>query len=206
MMPYRGRPQYEQAGSGMAQRDTIRQNLTPKQLRALDLYLVGKRDEQVARAVGVSRQTVNSWRNHDQRFIDELRCRQNEMTRTLRDQQRALAWKAMDVVTKALDEGDAKTALEIGKLLGLFSPVPLPEGPETIEQLEQHRAALRRIAGQVESESEQDRERRAHRQARAEAEQAYTDKLIEEMTPIDQEVYRRRLAEILAQETRNEAS
>ena len=103
----------------------------------------------------------------------------------------------MSVVTRALDEGDAKIALEIGKILGLFAPVPLPEGPETIEQLQERRAEQRCVASQVVTENEEDRERRAHRQARAEAEQAYADRLIEEMIPMDETVYERRLAELL---------
>lgn len=55
----------------------------------------------------------------------------------------------MDVVSQALDEGNAKITLEIGKSLGLLAPVHLPEGPETIERLEEHRTALRRAASQV---------------------------------------------------------
>jgi hypothetical protein len=184
----------------ITERDTTRQNLTPRQLRAIESCLAGRRDEPIAKAVGVSRQTVNTWRNHDQTFIDELQCRRNAMTRTMHDKLLALAWKAIDVVSQAVEKGDARVALEIGKSLGLFAPVQFPEGPETIEQLEEHRATMDRVASEMATQSEGDKERRAHRQARAEAEQAYTGRLIEEMTPMDVGVYERRLAELLAQE------
>ena len=82
----------------------------------------------------------------------------------------------------------------------MFAPVQLPEGPETIEQLEEHRAALKRIASEVPTESEKDRARPAHLQARAEAEKAYQDELLESLTPMDEKVFERRFAELPGQE------
>jgi len=182
--------------------DKTRQNLTPKQRRAIELCLAGRRDEEIARTVGVSRQTVNAWRNHSQPFADELQCRQNALTRVMHDQQRALAWKAVEVVTRALEEGDAKVALEIGKALGLFVPIALPEGPETIEELEEHRAWLQRFEEGLAKEREKHRAKRARDQARADAQQAYAEKMIEEALPVDEEVYRQRLAELLPEQSK----
>lgn len=149
----------------------------------------------------MTRQTASGWRRNDQLFIDELRCRQNAMSRALRDQQLALTWKVMEIVIRELDQGNPKIAVEIGKSLGLFCPVPLPCGPETVEEMQEQRAAQCLLASQAAAENEKDRERRAHLQARAEAEQAYARELIEAMTPMDEEVYKQKRAELLARNT-----
>jgi excisionase family DNA binding protein len=49
-----------------------RPKLTPKQHAAIDELLRGRTDARAARAAGVSRQTVNIWRNHHAAFRAEL--------------------------------------------------------------------------------------------------------------------------------------
>jgi FixJ family two-component response regulator len=50
-------------------------SLTQKQERALEMVVRGCSDVEVARKVGVSRQIINSWRNHDTGFQYELEVR-----------------------------------------------------------------------------------------------------------------------------------
>ena len=52
----------------MTANDKNRQ-LNQKQLNAIELLLQGGTDSEVAEAVGVSRQTVNEWKNHDPNFV-----------------------------------------------------------------------------------------------------------------------------------------
>jgi excisionase family DNA binding protein len=49
-----------------------RPKLTPKQHVAIVAFLRGRTDARAARAAGVSRQTVNIWRNHHAAFRAEL--------------------------------------------------------------------------------------------------------------------------------------
>ena len=51
--------------------DKTRQ-LSIEQQNAIDLLVQGKSDRETAEAIGVSRQTVNNWRNNDTVFIAEL--------------------------------------------------------------------------------------------------------------------------------------
>lgn len=43
-------------------------DLSVQQMNAIDLLSLGKTDQDVADAVGVTRQTVNKWCNHDTRL------------------------------------------------------------------------------------------------------------------------------------------
>ena len=48
------------------------ENLNEKQQQAIQLLLVGQTDQQVADAVGVTRQTVNQWKNQDPVFVARM--------------------------------------------------------------------------------------------------------------------------------------
>ena len=93
--------------------------LNDKQLQAIDLILIGNTDDQVAKHVGVNRSTVCQWRNHNIYFQAELNKRRKEIWEATSDRLRSLAFKAMDTVETAIEQGDAKIALEVLKLAGL---------------------------------------------------------------------------------------
>lgn len=57
----------------------IKDKLNEKQENAIELILQGMNDSQVAAQVGVSRQWVNTWRNHDEAFIQALHVILNEV-------------------------------------------------------------------------------------------------------------------------------
>ena len=71
--------------------------------------------ELVAEAVGVSRQTVWEWRNHDPLFIAELNRQRSEMWREARERMKALANRALDVVELQLGSSEPKAALAAAK-------------------------------------------------------------------------------------------
>jgi len=96
-----------------------RQGLTIEQLNAIDLLVVGKSDQAVADAVGVSRPTVTSWRLYDPYFQAELNRRRKEVWGAATDRLRSLLPKAFDTLEKALDEGSYQAALALIKLAGL---------------------------------------------------------------------------------------
>jgi len=85
--------------------------LNSKQDEALGLALMGKTDTEIARRVGVSRVTVNQWRNHDEDFVNELRNRRKQLWDRQREGLLVLCGKAMEVLGKSLASPDEKVRL-----------------------------------------------------------------------------------------------
>ena len=112
--------------------DKTRQ-LSIEQANAIEHLLQGQSDRAVAEAVGVSRQTVSEWRNHDPLFIAELNRQRSEMWREARERM-----KALDVVEVQLGSSEPKAALAAAKYVlqgtQLLGDTDLPiKGPMTPE-------------------------------------------------------------------------
>ena len=90
----------------MTEFDKSRQ-LSVEQERAIGLLLAGASDREVAGAVGVTRQTVNAWRNHNDVFIAELNRRRADLWETTMDSLRRLVRDAVEVLADEL-RGDDK--------------------------------------------------------------------------------------------------
>jgi hypothetical protein len=119
--------------------DKIRQ-LSQEQQNSIEHLLQGKSDRAVADAVGVARQTVWEWRNHDPLFIAELNRQRFEMWEEARDRLKSLANRALDVVELQLDSGDPKASLAAAKYIlqgtRLLGEADLPSsGPMTPEDV-----------------------------------------------------------------------
>jgi hypothetical protein len=101
--------------------DRTRHELTVAQLSAVDLLVTGKTDEETAGAVGVTRQTVNGWRNSNPYFQVALNRRRQELWGVSVDQLRALLPRAVAVLAEELDGGNdrAGVALSILRLGGI---------------------------------------------------------------------------------------
>lgn len=88
-----------------------------KKIRMVDFYMQGKTDAEIGQEIGVSRETVNTWRNNDPEVIAEI----NKQIQAIGDRMRArlvkLTGKAFDLVDKKLDDGDIQTALSVLRLL-----------------------------------------------------------------------------------------
>lgn len=96
--------------------DGMRQ-LSIAQLNAVEFLLQGRNDQAVADAVGVSRQTVSGWKNHDPVFVAELNRGRSEMWRDARQRLKSLASSALDVVENQLHSEDPKTSLSAAKYI-----------------------------------------------------------------------------------------
>ncbi len=104
----------------MAKVDITRHGLTVAQANAVDCLVSGMTDAETAEAVGVSRQSVNAWRNHDPAFIASLNARRAEVWGHSVDRLRALVPKALTVIEHALDNfPDPRTGLDLLKLVGV---------------------------------------------------------------------------------------
>lgn len=115
-------------------------HLTIEQENAIDLLLQGKTDREVAEAVGVSRQTVNQWRNQNPLFAAELNRRRQETWGSQLERLRRLVAQAVDILEQDLKAQDRRlrqqAAIHILKVVGLYNSDLAPRGatePEDIE-------------------------------------------------------------------------
>jgi len=86
--------------------------LNDKKELAVELAITGMTDREIAKQVGVSRQWVNTWRNHDTEFIYALAMRRQKLREQHQDSLNDLVDKAIAIVKKALEDGDPKTQLQ----------------------------------------------------------------------------------------------
>jgi len=94
-------------------------HLSEQQLKAIDLLLLGKTDAEVAKEVGVTRQTVNEWKNKNDLFIVELNRRREALRDAVRERLLNIAYKAVDTVEKEIENGNWKLAMDLLKALDL---------------------------------------------------------------------------------------
>ena len=104
----------------MTEPDSIRQELSTGQLNAIDRLVAGGTDSEAAEAAGVTRQTVNGWRNHHPYFRAELNRRRSELWGAAQDRLRDLLPRALDVLAEELEgENGYKVALQLLRITGL---------------------------------------------------------------------------------------
>jgi len=129
--------------------------LSIDQENAIDLLIQGQNDRQVAEAIGVTRQTVCDWRNHNPDFAAELAARRADYWGAHTGRLRHIASAAIDVLAADLTttkfhptEGDRRirqaAAVQILKAGGYFRQAPgataKPEqfGTQTQAQTPEH--------------------------------------------------------------------
>ncbi len=95
--------------------------LTIVQLNAIDCLVAGKTDGETAEAVGVTRQTVNGWRNHHPEFIATLNARRLEAWGAAHARLPALLPHAFDALEAAVtgESPDWRAAARIVELSGM---------------------------------------------------------------------------------------
>jgi len=128
-------------------------DLRPKQEAALELAAAGVRDAEIARQVGVTRQSVNRWRNQDSTFIRTL----EERRLAMRDEQMArlsdLLDLAMDVIEGELRGEDARgkrqAALAVLKVSGLQG---YAKPPKPLSKAEAEQELISEILGEIAEE------------------------------------------------------
>ena len=131
--------------------DIFRHELSVSQLNAVECLASGKNDQETAEVTGVSRQTVNGWKNHHPPFMAALNARRAEVWEVAGDRLRALLPKALDALEGSLSgvEPDWRAAAKVIELAGLdrqrdgklnLGPVSFgPTDPEAIVDAEVRR-------------------------------------------------------------------
>jgi len=111
--------------------------LTPEQLNAIDLLILGKTDREVAEEVGVRRETVTKWHKNPF-FSAELSVRREELWVDAKLRLKALAHEAVNVLNRGLSSADEKVAItaavHILKTVGLYGEAKQDFGPDTPEE------------------------------------------------------------------------
>ena len=106
-----------------AKQETEKQALKDQQMLAIPHILAGKSDAQVAEAVGVSRETVNRWRNHDQDFKNELSQSRVAHINARISALSSVNTKAIEVMEELLDSDDEQIRMRAA--MHLLKTVPL---------------------------------------------------------------------------------
>ena len=124
--------------------------LSLDQEKAVDLLVAGTDTQEAADALGVTRQTVSRWLNHDAEFRAALNARRLEVWGAAADRLRNLLPRAVAVVEGALAvDPDPKLALEVLKLAGVGAEVlrgDAPTDPEDIRARDAQRRSDRELA------------------------------------------------------------
>lgn len=110
--------------------DNSRQKeLSVRQVNAIDLLLTGNTDSEVAKTVGVTRQTVNGWRNHNAVFVAELNSRRTALWEASQDQIRSLIPAAIGALSRAIEEeGALSAAAHVLRAAGVYGQAMEPTG------------------------------------------------------------------------------
>src|SRR6185437_502259 len=90
-------------------------NLSPRQIKALELIMAGKSTKEIIQGSGASRTTLWRWRTSDPNFIAALNQWRAEVQKNTRDRILALGTEAADAVVRALADKSARIGM---KLLG----------------------------------------------------------------------------------------
>jgi hypothetical protein len=122
--------------------------LTPEQLNAIDLLILGKTDREVAELVGVRRETVTKWHKNPF-FSAELSIRREDLWVDAKLRLKALAHEAVNVLTKGLSSKDEKVAITAAvhllKTVGLYGELQQGFGPNIPEEAVWKQATERRL-------------------------------------------------------------
>jgi len=111
--------------------------LSIKQLNAIDFFVQGLTDREVASKVGVRRETVNQWRNHNLEFQAELNRQRQDVWGAAKERLRYLVARAVKTLEEEVHKGSLKAALETLRIVGLYGKVGEPRGYTSAEALEQ---------------------------------------------------------------------
>jgi len=110
----------------LSQGDKVIQ-LDQRQLKAVELILSGHSDEAVAKEVGVRRETVCRWRNNNFAFQAVLNKGRKELWDDATSKLRNLAHKAIETITKAIEDGDVKTSMDLLKNINMYGSIDAPK-------------------------------------------------------------------------------
>jgi Homeodomain-like domain len=130
--------------------------LSIEQRNAIALLILGKTDQETAAAVGVSRETVWSWRREHLVFQSELEQARDNLWRQAAERLRGLMDKALDNIQAAVEEGNVKASFELLKAVGIYGAAAINHIAEWRLELLIDAEVRRRIKAEGIAETEHD--------------------------------------------------
>ena len=97
--------------------------LSSAQLVGLELLLLGKTDQETANTLGITRETVWSWRREHPIFMSELEKRRAEVWGSAGERLRSLMQKAIDNIAALVESGDVDASIAVLKITGMYGGV-----------------------------------------------------------------------------------
>ena len=91
--------------------------MNEKEEMALALILQGRKDAEVAEALGISRMTIWRWKKYDAGFIQALEEKRAHLRQQAEDNILELTESAVNAIRDALNEGDPRIRLQAAKLV-----------------------------------------------------------------------------------------
>ena len=91
--------------------------MNEKEEMALALILQGRKDAEVAEALGVSRMTIWRWKKYDAGFIQALEEKRAHLRQQAEDNILELTESAVNAIRDALNENDPRIRLQAAKLV-----------------------------------------------------------------------------------------
>jgi len=133
----------EPPAGAFLERDKMERNrtfrLSPRQERAIEALCAGRTITAAGEAAGVSRGSLHRWLKTDPAFQAALAARTREMRDVADRRLLALVGVAVDAVEQALRTGDARTAVQLLRGLGVLSGQPPRPGIEDPEEIVRQR-------------------------------------------------------------------
>jgi hypothetical protein len=99
-------------------RDILEQGVNDRWRLVIEAIVSGRTDEEAAKVVGVSRKTVNNWKNHNAVFQAELNRRRAELRSIMNDKLFGFIEQITVAITKAFKNPDLPPAAVIQSGLG----------------------------------------------------------------------------------------
>lgn len=126
------------------------QKLSATQQKALNELLSGKTDGEAAEIAGVTRKTVNTWKNADPVFQAELNKRNFEIWENFLRELNLTVGDSLATIREAIKEGDVKTArwffdkIDFGDIVHNYVRLSEPLEPTDPEEIMENN--LRKLA------------------------------------------------------------
>ncbi len=121
--------------------------LAADQQNAMELLVMGKTIAETARSAGVSRTTIYHWLRNDPVFQAAYNQWHDQLEEGCRSRLLTLTDKATDAIEKALENGDARAALQLLKGMGMIQhKIVGPTDAEEIRKKSEIERERRKIA------------------------------------------------------------
>lgn len=111
-----------------------KKSLSPDQELAIASLMSGATDQEAAKAAGVSRETVNRWRNHDPFFQAELNRRQQEIWESHKRRLQSFIRDALGTISRAVKDNPTIAMKILEKCEG-FDVIQPPFGPTNVQAI-----------------------------------------------------------------------